>query len=46
MQFGKYTIPKGALVMMSWLSIHNNPEYWPHPDVFEPERFIKASDVS
>jgi len=34
-----YTIPKGAIMILSIYALHRNPEYWPDPDKFDPERF-------
>ncbi|XP_048506646.1 probable cytochrome P450 305a1 isoform X4 [Athalia rosae] len=36
-----YDIPKGATVLVNVASIYMNPEYYPEPDKFNPERFIK-----
>jgi len=32
-------IPKGTLVVVLLLLTHRMPQYWPDPDVFDPERF-------
>ena len=34
------TIPEGAVVGMSHMAIHMNPEIFPRPTNFEPERWI------
>lgn len=33
-------IPKGTAITFPLYSIHRDEEYWPHPDEFDPERFI------
>lgn len=38
---GGYTIPKNAIVLINILGIHLNPEFYPDPTAFKPERFIK-----
>lgn len=35
------TYPKGAYVLPSVHSIHHDPDIWPNPDVFDPERWSK-----
>ncbi|XP_063919935.1 probable cytochrome P450 305a1 isoform X2 [Zophobas morio] len=35
-----YTIPKDTTVLISLYSVHNSPEYWNNPEIFEPERFL------
>ena len=38
------TIPKGADVVVPMCILHNNPEYWPDPDKFDPERYVHMVD--
>lgn len=32
-------LKKGTKVMISNLGIQNDPEYYPNPDIFDPDRF-------
>ncbi|CAG2100141.1 unnamed protein product [Medioppia subpectinata] len=34
------TIPKGTFLNLDIESIHHSPEYYPNPDVWDPERFL------
>jgi cytochrome P450 len=36
---GKYVIPKGATIMVCIQGVHHNPENWPEPMCYQPERF-------
>ncbi len=39
-QFGSYIIPKGAIIVANLWAIHHDPDSWPNPDEFKPERFL------
>lgn len=38
-EVGGVHVPAGSRVLMSQWITHRHPEFWPHPDDFEPERF-------
>lgn len=38
--FGRYTIPAGALVIMSPYVMHRSCRFWGHPEKFDPDRFL------
>lgn len=33
------TVPKGTILLMAYYAIHNDPDYWPEPTKFDPDRF-------
>jgi len=37
---GGYVLPKGLSVGLLFYGMHRNPELYPEPDVFKPERFL------
>ncbi|XP_023792598.1 cytochrome P450 3A9-like [Cyanistes caeruleus] len=37
------TIPKGVVVTIPPYVLHRDPEFWPNPDEFRPERFSKEN---
>ncbi len=39
---GRYTIPKGAIIIANLWAIHHDPDSWPNPDEFKPERFLDS----
>jgi cytochrome P450 len=41
-KLGKWTIPAGTAISASALLVHSNPEVWPEPHVFRPDRFLHA----
>ena len=36
---GGYHIPKGTILLLFYHGLHHNAEYWPDPEIFDPERF-------
>jgi cytochrome P450 len=38
-----HTVPPGASVTVSTMSIHHDPALYPEPDRFRPERFLERS---
>jgi cytochrome P450 len=36
---GGFAIPAGTMLYVSLYATHRLPEYWPEPDVFDPDRF-------
>ncbi|KAH9619194.1 hypothetical protein KSS87_013037 [Heliosperma pusillum] len=39
---GGYTVPKGSRVFINVWAIHRDPDIWPNPLEFDPERFLNA----
>ncbi|XP_047366100.1 cytochrome P450 4C1-like [Vespa velutina] len=37
---GKYVIPKNTTLAIHVHGLHHNPEIWPNPDKFDPDRFL------
>lgn len=37
---GSYVVPSGAELHIDIFNLHRNPEFWPNPDVFDPDRFL------
>ncbi|XP_032690147.1 cytochrome P450 4c21-like isoform X2 [Odontomachus brunneus] len=40
LQIGEYTLPKGADVLITILTLHRNEKYWPKALTFDPDRFL------
>ncbi|XP_073501459.1 cytochrome P450 4V2-like isoform X2 [Phyllobates terribilis] len=38
-----YTVPKGVNVIILPYALHRDPEYFPHPEEFKPERFFSEN---
>jgi cytochrome P450 len=39
-QLGEWVIPRGDSIIVSIAQIHNNPDVFPDPDRFDPQRYI------
>lgn len=39
-RYNGMTIPKGSTLLFSVYEIHRHPDFWDHPEVFMPERFL------
>lgn len=35
-----YIIPSGTTLHFSIIDLHRDPNYWPNPEVFDPDRFL------
>jgi cytochrome P450 len=42
-ELGSYVIPPGTTLMASIYLVHTDPETYPDPDRFEPERFLEGT---
>ncbi|KAL2740988.1 cytochrome P450 4C1-like isoform X1 [Vespula squamosa] len=40
LQLKNYLVPAGSSCNVNIYSLHRNPEFWPNPDVFDPDRFL------
>lgn len=38
-EVGGHTIPAGSVLMCSPYVTHRNPDFWPNPEAFDPDRF-------
>ncbi len=41
---GDFVIPRGSMVIVFIHGTHHSPQYWEHPERFDPERFTKANE--
>lgn len=40
---GPYAFPADSYFLISTYSLHRKPEYWPEPEVFDPDRFSEEN---
>jgi cytochrome P450 len=40
-EIGGYTIPRGATIVLSQWIMHHNPQHFPEPDRFDPDRWLR-----
>ncbi|KAK2577279.1 hypothetical protein KPH14_003416 [Odynerus spinipes] len=40
LQLKKFLIPSGTVVHVHIYELHRDPNFWPNPDVFDPDRFL------
>ncbi|HMQ46456.1 MAG TPA: cytochrome P450 [Saprospiraceae bacterium] len=43
-EFQGMVLPKGSRIVAYIMGVHRNPEYWDHPDAFQPERFAPGRE--
>jgi cytochrome P450 len=43
---GGYNLPEGQLVLMNFMHMTENPDIYPEPDLFLPERFLKGKGAT
>jgi cytochrome P450 len=43
-QLGEYTVYKGATIMVLMQGVHHNPQIWPNPLSYQPQRFEKIKN--
>jgi cytochrome P450 family 138 len=42
MRLGRWTVPRGQRIVVSIATVHSNPDLFPDPDRFDPDRFLHA----
>ncbi|MEV5571724.1 cytochrome P450 [Spirillospora sp. NPDC052269] len=42
---GEYTVPAGTTIFYPFWAVHMNPEYWPDPERFDPDRFTPEASA-
>ncbi|TDC55736.1 cytochrome P450 [Actinomadura sp. KC345] len=42
---GDYTVPAGTTIFYPFWAVHMNPDHWPDPHTFDPERFTPEASA-
>jgi cytochrome P450 len=45
-EIGGYRVPAGALVSISQFATHRHPQFWKHPETFDPARFTPERETA
>lgn len=35
-----YLVPAGTMLIINIREVHRDPNFWPNPEVFDPDRFL------
>ncbi|XP_050454196.1 cytochrome P450 4C1-like [Cataglyphis hispanica] len=38
--FASYVVPAGTILYLDIFQVHRDPNFWPNPEVFDPDRFL------
>lgn len=41
-----FVIEKNTKILISTLALHHNPQYYPNPESFEPDRFVYDENLN
>lgn len=44
-EIGEYRLPRGTIVLVSPWALHRRPQEYPHPDRFDPERWLPEEEA-
>ncbi|XP_039302961.1 cytochrome P450 4C1-like [Solenopsis invicta] len=43
-QLKSYLIPPGTVIFLSIYAVHHDPNFWPNPELFNPDRFTNKNN--
>ncbi|WBB58149.1 cytochrome P450 [Streptomyces sp. WMMC500] len=44
-ELGAYRVPAGTTIFYPFWAVHMNPDHWPDPEVFDPDRFTPEASA-